>query len=176
MKISKFRLLNFKSIEDIEIQMDAYGNGKEYSNLSIMVGINESGKSSILEGINLWYEELDEYNFNDYFHKDAKDEDYISLQAFFNPLDLKWNTEGLINLLHIDALDIDKLKIESFLNNTWKSEVDFGNEYEISISNDFPYSKYSYSNEKGISKRDSLFEELISSENGKNVFQKLTNN
>ena len=47
MKITKVRIENFKSIESIEIPFDKNGN----SFTKIFVGVNESGKSNILEAL-----------------------------------------------------------------------------------------------------------------------------
>ena len=48
MKISSFVIKRFKSIEDLTIPVKSYGKGKSKSSVAFLVGLNESGKSSIL--------------------------------------------------------------------------------------------------------------------------------
>lgn len=51
MKIQSFRIRNFKSIEDLEIVLD--------ENLNVLTGVNNCGKTTILEAIALWVECFD---------------------------------------------------------------------------------------------------------------------
>jgi len=55
MKYSKFTIKNFKGIQSLEIDLSKYPNG----NIFPLVGLNESGKTSILEAINFFQ------NFNE---------------------------------------------------------------------------------------------------------------
>ena len=61
MELKKINILNYKSIKDVTLEINCYGN----SNTQILVGINESGKSSILEAINLINGDLEEIVAND---------------------------------------------------------------------------------------------------------------
>ncbi|PIQ80087.1 MAG: hypothetical protein COV79_02340, partial [Parcubacteria group bacterium CG11_big_fil_rev_8_21_14_0_20_41_14] len=44
MEITKIKIENFKSIKEIEFDLKKYGN----SHTTMLVGINESGKSNVL--------------------------------------------------------------------------------------------------------------------------------
>ncbi|GFO97543.1 hypothetical protein ig2599ANME_1747 [groundwater metagenome] len=50
MKFTEFKIKNFKGIEDITINLDKSPNANIYT----LVGLNESGKTTILEAINLF--------------------------------------------------------------------------------------------------------------------------
>lgn len=50
MKFTKFRIVNFKGIEDVTINLDKSPNANIYT----LVGLNESGKTTILEAINFF--------------------------------------------------------------------------------------------------------------------------
>ncbi|MDD1745452.1 MAG: ATP-binding protein, partial [Candidatus Methanoperedens sp.] len=50
MKFTEFKIQNFKGIEDITINLDKSPNANIYT----LVGLNESGKTTILEAINLF--------------------------------------------------------------------------------------------------------------------------
>jgi len=56
MKIQKIHLKNFKSFQDVEIDLD--------QNLNVFTGINNSGKTNLIEAISLWHECFNEF-FND---------------------------------------------------------------------------------------------------------------
>ena len=59
MKLSKIRILNYKSIKDLSI--DVKQLAKSYT--TIFVGRNETGKSNILEAIKFLSEPEDDFNF-----------------------------------------------------------------------------------------------------------------
>lgn len=48
MKIQKIHIKNFKSFQDVEIDLDP--------DLNVFTGINNSGKTNLIEAIWLWYE------------------------------------------------------------------------------------------------------------------------
>ncbi|MDQ3020908.1 MAG: ATP-binding protein [Bacteroidota bacterium] len=54
MKYTKFLINNYKGIEEVEIKLD----NKPSQNIFTLVGLNESGKTSILEAINLFQKEI----------------------------------------------------------------------------------------------------------------------
>jgi predicted ATP-dependent endonuclease of OLD family len=64
MLIKGFSIRRFKSIEQVDVSLQSFGKGKKQSNTSILVGLNESGKSSILEAVNLWQEGLENISYD----------------------------------------------------------------------------------------------------------------
>ncbi|MBQ4548326.1 MAG: AAA family ATPase [Bacteroidales bacterium] len=62
MIIKKVNINNFKSIDNLDIDFDSVGN----SYTKIFVGLNESGKSNILEALSLLCPPLSKVDFSDY--------------------------------------------------------------------------------------------------------------
>ena len=69
MKITKIKIENFKSIKEIEFDLKKYGS----SYTTMLVGINESGKSNILEAMSYLNTSEGEFDYNVIHHQ--KDED-----------------------------------------------------------------------------------------------------
>ena len=69
MIIKKVKIENFKSIKEIEIPFDKVGN----SYTKIFVGINESGKSNILEALSFFDMPEDKVSFNLYCNQKMED-------------------------------------------------------------------------------------------------------
>ena len=58
MELKNIQIANFKSIENITIPIEIKGRGKRKAYTNILVGLNESGKSNILEAIKLFSEKF----------------------------------------------------------------------------------------------------------------------
>lgn len=69
MRITKAKIENFKSIESIEIPFDKNGN----SYTKIFVGINESGKSNILEALSFFEVPEDDVSFDHFCNQKLED-------------------------------------------------------------------------------------------------------
>ena len=54
MRYSAFEITNFKGIKHLKFKLDA----KPLSNMITLVGLNESGKTTILEAMSYWYESI----------------------------------------------------------------------------------------------------------------------
>lgn len=78
MYISKIELHNFKSIKKIEFMLKKYGN----SYTTMLVGINESGKSNILEAMSYLDTPEDEFDYNVIHNQ--KDEDNNPVDFWFH--------------------------------------------------------------------------------------------
>lgn len=79
MRINKVIIDNFKSIEHIELDFDKVGN----SYTKIFVGLNESGKSNILEALSFFEDKERSVSFDQYCnqkHEDDREECVIEFQ------------------------------------------------------------------------------------------------
>lgn len=77
MKIREFYIKNYKSIKELTIPLDEYGNLSNKSKVAFFVGLNETGKSSILKAIS-YLNNTDEYkdiNYKNDCNKEAYDID-----------------------------------------------------------------------------------------------------
>lgn len=75
MYISKVKIKNFKSIKEIEIPFDKVGD----SYTKIFVGINESGKSNILEALSYFEVPKEEVDFDQFCNQKMTDEEFCDI-------------------------------------------------------------------------------------------------
>ncbi len=68
MKYTKFKIENFKGVENIEIDLTKLPS----ANIFTLVGLNESGKTSILEAISLLHVNVDREKAHEMIHKSKK--------------------------------------------------------------------------------------------------------
>ncbi|MBQ7668020.1 MAG: AAA family ATPase [Clostridia bacterium] len=134
MRFSKIRIKNYKGIEETELELSASPKGNVYT----LVGINESGKTSILEAINSF-----EYNAEKgtYAVSNAIKPDFNQIIPIKDKANFNGNIE-LITTLVFEGQDYKELC-------TWtKENCDFIIKDEINevIVNQ----KYSYKNSKFI--------------------------
>lgn len=102
MKFTEFKIKNFKGIEDITINLDKSPNANIYT----IVGLNESGKTTILEAINCFNPNLSALK-----HRGAKIKHYNSLI----PISHRDNFNDTISIEVTLKLDDDDLrKINKF--------------------------------------------------------------
>ncbi len=80
MKIKSVIIENFKSISSIEVPIQSYGTRTAKSSTTIFVGINESGKSNILDALHTIQTGFDGMQFEDVCNKTVHDESkYVDL-------------------------------------------------------------------------------------------------
>jgi len=80
MRITKITIKNYKSIKEITIPLQCYGD----SYTTFLIGVNESGKSNILDAIKLLNTKSDNQNeviYENDFHKGAESGEQISIIA-----------------------------------------------------------------------------------------------
>jgi predicted ATP-dependent endonuclease of OLD family len=80
MKITKIIIENFKSIEKIEFDIKKYGN----SYTTMFLGINESGKSNILEAMSFFNNLEKEVDYNIIHNQKDEKNGYVDLWFFLN--------------------------------------------------------------------------------------------
>src|SRR3954469_9951885 len=78
MKLTKIKIVNFKSIENLEFDIKKYGS----SYTTMLLGINESGKSNVLEAMSLF--EAREEEFDYYAYHNQKDEENNPVDLWFS--------------------------------------------------------------------------------------------
>ena len=145
MKLVRFEIKNFRSIEDIKISIEEK-NGKK---CLILVGKNEAGKSNILKAISAVFNGY-KVSIKDQ-RKTASDNDEYCINAIFKltQKDISDIKEKLIEEYHIESLDIfeNNLSIESFIQEAFGEMI-----LTLSIKdNDTPsltYWKYEELNDK----------------------------
>lgn len=142
MELKKINILNYKSIKNVTLDFNKFGN----SNTQILVGINESGKSSILEAINLINGNLEILGYNEFCNFDMQDEDeYVEVFYHFEIDDFENNEWKKIVSSNEEIKDIykniDKININEIVYNIYKN---FSTGYDKHIKIDFKYTDFPY--------------------------------
>lgn len=77
MKLTKIKIQNFKSIQGIEFEVNKYGN----SYTTMLLGVNESGKSNILEAMSFFDTPEEDFIYDNYYNQ--KDETKQAVDLWF---------------------------------------------------------------------------------------------
>lgn len=111
MKLTKIKIENFKSIQEIEFEIKKYGT----SYTTMFLGVNESGKSNILEAMSFLETPEGEFSYQDY-HNQKDDEnspidiwfslDFENKATYIKEFRTKIETGG--DLLNFEVTDIVK--------------------------------------------------------------------
>lgn len=128
MKYLKFKIKKFKGIEELEIDLTKYPKGKIFP----LVGLNESGKTTILEAINFFQEDLLSEKRHEILHK--KD---------------SANFTGSVEIKAVLSFDeSDNKIIRDFLSaQSFKSEGDIST---LSITKKYVFDNASFQDKKSI--------------------------
>lgn len=103
MKYIKFTIRNYKGIPKIELDL----NKQPRTNIFTLVGLNESGKTSILEAINRFFTNL------------PKEEAYLLI-----PKSKQHSFDGFVSIqAELELTDDDKKKIKDFLKQKYKFDL-----------------------------------------------------
>ena len=136
MRITSVQINNFKSIKEVVIPFNTYGEGTDASRSTFMVGINECGKSSIREALSYIEKGLDEVNYDECCFKPAYDENkHIDIFIYLN-LDHNHQSfwaKQLVEKCGIPEEISKKIKFESIEKNIYKK----GETGELSIFGNF---------------------------------------
>ena len=75
MKLTKIRIENFKSIDKLEFNVKKYGK----SHTTMFVGVNETGKTNILEAMSYFSVPDDKVNFKDFKNRNNTKAKFVNL-------------------------------------------------------------------------------------------------
>lgn len=145
MKIKKICIENFKSIKKIDFPLKSYGKGKSLSNTALLIGINESGKSSILKGISLLSEGIKEIEYLDDCFIDAQEDDkYIDIYGYLDFTAYEENIfiESFIEKTGWDKTDFSNLNCSEIVKNVYSNSSSSHTHYYVYINDNFPHYKY----------------------------------
>jgi predicted ATP-dependent endonuclease of OLD family len=145
MDIKKIVIENFKSIEKIEIPLLSYGLGQNSSKSAFFVGINESGKTNILEAINIINTGFDSYDFQTIFCKlcDKNDNPVVDIYYYLDLSNVKFYFDELKKKITIPEELLSKLKVEELKLNIWLDESSNDKNFNVSIADNIQWFQYS---------------------------------
>ncbi len=142
MKLTKIRIENFKSIDNLEFEVKKFQN----SYTSMFVGINEVGKSNILLAMSFLDTPKTPFNFFELNNQNNEKNEYIDL---YYELEFK-NKKTYLELLQKRIVESDKflknLQVQKVIKNVFlkKGENLFQEQYELEL-NEFKVQDYFYS-------------------------------
>jgi predicted ATP-dependent endonuclease of OLD family len=136
MKINRVNINNYKSIKEIEIPFQVYGEGASKSNTTFLVGINESGKTAILEALSFINTGLELVDYDSCCFKPAYDDNsYIDIFIHLETENSSYWQKRIIEKCAIpDALS-RKIKFKSIVKNIFKDAKGAYSQYKVKIEN-----------------------------------------
>jgi predicted ATP-dependent endonuclease of OLD family len=143
MRIKSIRIQNFRSIKDLTIPLETYGSGIMESSTTFLVGMNESGKSAILEAISLLSVGMEDINYEDYcFLAAQEDKSSIYVSANIEIDDSSFLREQIIKKLNLPEKFVKDLEITSLTKYICRtSEMALGF-YILYLKENLPFYKY----------------------------------
>ncbi|MGL4582164.1 MAG: AAA family ATPase, partial [Flavobacterium sp.] len=143
MIIDSVRILNFKSLKECLFSFkDIDVNG---INAGVLVGLNESGKSSFLEAISLVNKGFDDVDYEEYCYLDEQEEDeYLEMYITYSVKNINELRKELLKYKRLCKEIINELIIENITNNTYINK-EGGSLSAVSFTyKDFDVSKYRF--------------------------------
>lgn len=145
MNIKSVKIKNFRSIKDLTLPIKRYGNDINESGTSFLVGINESGKSAILDAISLINDGISELDYENNCYIGVQDENkYIDIYADINLEleDISFLKNKIETETKLDKLFIEGIKIISLSKNVYRNSSSSGEMFLMTINNDLPFYQY----------------------------------
>jgi len=143
MVIKSINIINFKSIKNITIPVQNYGKDEYASNTTFFVGINESGKSAILEAISLINAGFDNIKYEDYCHSEAREnDDYIDIYTEIELSNQDFWRKPIIEKIKLPEEFVSKIEIIGLKKNTYIGKDGLNNVYNVTINDDLSFFHY----------------------------------
>ena len=137
MIIKKAIINNFKSIEHIELDFDKVGN----SYTKIFVGINESGKSNILEALSYFKVPKTNVSFDSFCNQKLEDSEKCEISFYLELGDNDCSINGITDLNN--KPQIIKFRINNIIKRVFlqkkKNIFEFSYEYDVELLDDNIY-------------------------------------
>lgn len=134
MRYTKFKIQNFKGIQDLEFDLDGRN---PISKIFTLVGLNESGKTTILEALSFFYDNIKdekELTITKSIVDDVHDLIPKSKKSLFN--------ESIIVKAKVQLEDVDKDEIKNFIIKNGLTCVSINDEINITVKLSFKDSNY----------------------------------
>ena len=134
MKISSVEINNFKSIKKVVIPFNTYNDGVDSSSSTFLVGINECGKSSILEALSYIQKGLSDVNYDECCFKPAYDDnEFIDIFINLIPENNTFWINQLTEKCGIPEEISKRLKFKKLQKNIYKNFEGCHEDYNIEI-------------------------------------------
>lgn len=143
MKIKSINIKNFRSIKDITIPIKSFGTDSKKSNTLFLVGMNESGKTAILEAISLINKGMSTIDYEDYCFLEAQENnDYIDLYTELELTHISFWQEQVVKKIGLSEEFSKKIQFISLIKNTYLNSEGSSESFNLSINSDLPFYEY----------------------------------
>ncbi|WP_298370936.1 AAA family ATPase [uncultured Lutibacter sp.] len=143
MKIKSINIKNFRSIKNITIPIETYGDGSKKSNTLFLVGMNESGKSAILEAISLISKGMSAIDYEDYCFLEAQEDNgYIDLYTNLELTHIPFWRKQITEKIGVSEDFSNKIEFLKLQKNTYINSEGSNENYSITINSDLPFYQY----------------------------------
>ena len=145
MQIDNFKIINFKSIKELDISLSEYGKGARKSKTAFLVGINESGKSAILEALSLLNKGFSGINYDDYcFLESQEDNKYVEIYVTLTikPKHIHFYRKQIAKIVGLPDKFTNKIEIKELAKNLYLRGETASDTYMVTINSNLPYYQY----------------------------------
>lgn len=149
MKIESVKIRNFRSIKNLILPIKSYGNGENESRTTFLIGVNESGKSAILDAISLINSGKSGLNYDENCYIDAQEDDgYIMISTNINIEldDICILKNQIAEKTNLDKDFLDELEIKEISKINYICAKGEGEFYKIIINDNLPFYRYIINN------------------------------
>lgn len=114
MKIKQVQIKNYKSIKDVTIPFEEYGDDPNKDKAVFLLGLNETGKTSILEALSFIDKDFSGINYEDTCFKSNLDtNEYVELLIDLELNDIKFWIEQISKQCSIPVEIAEQIKFTS---------------------------------------------------------------
>ena len=140
MKIKNIQIVNFKSIKDLNISLNEYGVRSNKSKSTFLVGINESGKSAILEAISLINVGFGDMKYDECCFLEAQeDNEYIDIYVNIEITNMTFWRKQIAKKISLTEDFVKKIEIKELNKNIYINEKGLNESYLVSINDNLPF-------------------------------------
>ena len=134
MKITQVEIKNYKSIKKVVIPFQEYGSYSNKSNTCFFVGLNETGKTSILEALDIINKDFSEFNYDEICYKPALDEnEYVEIFIDFEQEMTSWWVNKMSELCGVPEAITKQINFNSLQKNIYIKDESSNSEYIVEI-------------------------------------------
>ena len=142
--VKNIKIKNFKSIKNVSVPIQCYGEGESKSFATFFVGVNESGKSAILEAISLVNKGFEGIDYNNYCHKEHQEQNYnyidIYAEIVLKEIDILRKT--IIEKTKLSEKFVNNIDLLNLNKNIYLDDKGFSETYNVNINDNLPFYEY----------------------------------
>jgi predicted ATP-dependent endonuclease of OLD family len=143
MKIKNVHITNYKSLKDINIPFNSYGSRSNKSNSIFLVGINESGKSAILNALSLIKKGLDEVNYEeDCYLESQESNEYIQILVDFDDFNINLWKKTIIEKIGLPENFVKNIKFLKVQKHLYINNEYWDSDFIIEINDELPFYQF----------------------------------